>query len=159
PSAGESEPRTVCPDRGCHGFSVSPLLMADGQPIELLSTCAPLWHEAIHKRDESTAVCRLLNVDHLVDDDIFEALASFFREIGVQSYVAFARITASPFRFHPLHKDALHLSRDEWLPLRNKTGNGSFYLFSIPAGKNRLLCLVTGSGSNPQNQFAVLQLH
>lgn len=36
--------------------------------------------------------------------------------------------------------------------------NGSFYLFAIPSGDNRLFCFIARARGNPQNHFPVLQL-
>ena len=47
--------------------------MANWQPIELLPAYAPLWHESIHQGDEVGVVSRLQQVNHLVNDDVFEA--------------------------------------------------------------------------------------
>ena len=48
-------------------LSVSPLLMANGQLIQLLPADAPLWHESIHEGDEAGVVSRLQHVNHFVD--------------------------------------------------------------------------------------------
>jgi hypothetical protein len=59
--------------------------MANGQLIQLFSADPPLRNEAIHQGDEAGVVSRFQHVNHLVDDDVFEAFAWFLREIGVQS--------------------------------------------------------------------------
>lgn len=101
-------------------MSVRPLLMTDGQLIELLPAHAPLLHDSIHQRDEAGVVCRLQEVNHLVDDDVFEALGWLFCEIGVEADAVCIGVAAPPFRLHPLHKDALHLHTHYRLPLRQQ---------------------------------------
>ena len=59
--------------------------MANGQLIQLFLADPPLRNEAIHQGDEAGVVSRFQHVNHLVDDDVFEAFAWFLREIGVQS--------------------------------------------------------------------------
>jgi len=80
--------------------------MANGQLIQLFSADPPLRNEAIHQGDEAGVVSRFQHVNHLVDDDVFEAFAWFLREIGVQSDATCTGVAASPFRLHFLHKDA-----------------------------------------------------
>lgn len=77
-----------CPRMGSHGFSVTPLLMANGQPIQFVPAHAPMRYELIHEGDEVGIVSRLQHVNHFVDDDVFQAFAWFLREIGVQSDAA-----------------------------------------------------------------------
>lgn len=71
-----------------HKLSVTPLLMANGQPIQFLAATMPLWHESIHEGDEARVMGGLQDMDDFVDEDIFEAFAWFLREIGVQSDAA-----------------------------------------------------------------------
>lgn len=150
------EPLLACHEWRGHWLSVRPLLMANGQLIHLLPAAAPLRHESIHQCDEAGAMSRLQNVNHLVDDDIFEAFAWFLREIGVQPDAAPTRVAASPFRLHSLHEDPFHLYRHDRPPLRDKTRHGSLDLFSIPAGDGGMLRFVIRSRRNPRYHLAVL---
>ena len=70
------------------GLSVTPFFMANGQPIQFVPAHAPLWQQLVHNGDEVGIVGRLQHVNHLVDDDVFQAFAWFLREIGVQSDAA-----------------------------------------------------------------------
>ena len=65
--------------------SVVPALVPHRQAIEHVPVELPLGHESIHQRDEAGVVRRLQQVDHLVDDDVFEALARLLGEIGVEA--------------------------------------------------------------------------
>lgn len=62
---------------------VNPILMLHRQTVEYLPTMFPVGHELIHHRLKSGIVGRLVDMNHLVDDDVFEALARLSREIGV----------------------------------------------------------------------------
>lgn len=62
--------------------------MAHGQPIQFVPAHAPVRYELIHEGQEVGIVSRLQHVNHLVDDDVFQAFAWFLREIGVQSDAA-----------------------------------------------------------------------
>src|ERR1700693_3054154 len=102
-------------------MSVSPFLMANGQPIQCLPPATPMRHESIHQYNELRAMSRFKNVNHLMDNDIFEAFAWFLREICVQPDAASVRVAAPPFRLHLLYKDALHRYAHHGRPLRDKT--------------------------------------
>src|ERR1035437_5112455 len=92
-----------------------------------------------------------------MDDDVFEAFVWFLRKIGVQSNAASAKVAAAPFRFHLLHKDALHVHADYRLPLCDQIRHGSFDLFSIPPGDDGLLRIAVCSRASPQDHLAVPQ--
>jgi len=69
-------------------------------------------------------------VNHLVDDDVFEAFARFPRKICVQPDAPSIRIAASPFRLHPLYEDAFHLYGNDRRPVCDKPRDGSLDLLS-----------------------------
>ena len=53
------------------------------QAIESSSAFLPAGHEAIQKGAEAFVVGWFQQMDHFVDNDVFEALAGFFGEFGV----------------------------------------------------------------------------
>ena len=53
------------------------------QAIEGFSAFGPSWHEAIQKRAEAFVVGWFQQMEHFVDNDVFEALAGLFSEFGV----------------------------------------------------------------------------
>ena len=80
---------------------------------------SPLGHEEIHQCDEAAVVSRFQQVSHFMDDDVFEAFPWFLGQIGIEPD-ARGTTAATPFRFHPLHKEPLHLHAHERLPFRNQ---------------------------------------
>ncbi len=57
--------------------------MSYWQAVEGFSAFLPAWHEAIQKYAEAFVVGRLQQMEHFMDDDVFEALAGLFSEFGV----------------------------------------------------------------------------
>ena len=64
--------------------SVIPILMPHRQAVQRFPVELPLRHEAVHQRDEAGVVGRLQQVHHLVNDDVFEALARLLGQVGVE---------------------------------------------------------------------------
>src|SRR4051812_7038568 len=67
--------------------------------------------------DEAIAMRGLDEVNHLVNDDIFEQVLWFLHQLGVESNVTSPVVAASPFGFHPLQKVAANIDFELSLPL------------------------------------------
>lgn len=63
--------------------SILPRLMPDRQVVEPVTVKRPLGHEPIHQCDESLIVGWLQQVNHFMDDDIFEAFTRLLGQCGV----------------------------------------------------------------------------
>ena len=55
-------------------------------------------------------------VEHFVNDDVFEALAGFLGEVGVEANAVSTWGAAPPFRFHLLHIESRNLHADDRRP-------------------------------------------
>lgn len=64
-------------------FSLPPLLVPHRQTIQLIPVELPARHEAIHQADEAPVVGWFKKMRHFVDDDVFQAFAWLFGEVGV----------------------------------------------------------------------------
>src|SRR5690348_16725675 len=85
-------------------------------------------------------------MQHFVEDDVFEAFARLFSQIGVQTDAARGAVAAAPAGLHVLYKQALHSYPNEGFPLRNQTRCGSLNL----TGRNQsALCRKVGTVSRP----------
>ena len=73
--------------------SVGPWLVTYWQAVEDVTTELPLGHELIHQRHEAGVVGWLQQVDHLMDHDVFEALARLLGEVGVQTDTPLTRFS------------------------------------------------------------------
>ena len=96
--------------------------MPDGQAVDGLAVGLPLGHELVHERDEAGVVGRLQQVREFVDDDIFETLAGFLGEVGVEADAVGVRIAPTPLGFHALHEDAA--DHDAHLPAKARRAGG-----------------------------------
>jgi hypothetical protein len=59
--------------------------MPNGQAVEDLTMELPLGQETVHEGDETGVVLGFQEMNHLVDDDVFEAFTGFFGQIGVEA--------------------------------------------------------------------------
>ena len=69
-------------------------------PVQFLTVVLPEGHEAVHVGDEAVVVMSLEQVDHFVDDDVFEAVGGFFDEFEVEPDAAGSDVAGAPFCFH-----------------------------------------------------------
>ena len=102
------------------------------QAVEDVTTELPLGHELIHQRHEAGVVGWLQQVDHLMDHDVFEALAGFLGEVGVEADGAGVRVATAPLGFHALHEDATHLHAHQRFPFGDQRRRGCLELLPIP---------------------------
>lgn len=111
--------------------------MADGQLVEFLPDKTPLWQKHIHQGDEVRVVGRVAQLEHLMHDDIFQALQGLFRQFGVQADGEFFRVAASTASLHPLDVESIQRNPQSRLPDFEQWLDGVFQLFPIPAFKQR----------------------
>lgn len=71
--------------------SISPLFMAHRQLIELIPAQAPVRHVKIHQPLKTFIVRRLQQMERLMHNDVFKAVAGLLGQTGVQSDVATSR--------------------------------------------------------------------
>ena len=80
-------------------LSISPTLMPNWQAIESVPVELPFGHKAIHQGDEAAVVSGFQQVDHFMHDDVFQALARLFRQIGVEPDACGRRDCSFPIWF------------------------------------------------------------
>lgn len=71
-----------------------------GDLVEFCAGIAPGGIVLGHQREEALVVGRFEEVDHLMDDHIFEQIFGLLYRFGVQTDVARLVVAASPVRFH-----------------------------------------------------------
>jgi hypothetical protein len=52
--------------------SIAPALVPDGQALQGLAVGLPFGHELVHEGDEAGVVRGFKEMDHFVDDEVFE---------------------------------------------------------------------------------------
>ena len=77
---------------------------------------APVGHVLNHYGDEPLVMRWLQQVEHFVEQDVFQALARLFGEFGVEADVAGVVVAASPASFHVLYEDAVYVYAKNWFP-------------------------------------------
>jgi hypothetical protein len=131
-----------------------PMLMRQGISVEFIPMLPPLWDKHVHEVDKSVAVMTLNEVNHLMDDDIFEAMLWFSRELRVDANSAGARIAAPPLGLHLLHVKPVNHHAQYRCPSRKKGRYRRFDLFTIKLGNNGLLLIFTCSRAHSQEHLA-----
>ena len=81
---------------------------------------------------------RFQQVNHLVQDDIFEALFRLLGELGVQANGAGGRIAAAPLGLHLLYEEAADLDVKPWLPSLDQRWDRGLEHPAVPLGHDRL---------------------
>ena len=91
--------------------------MMHGQPVQHFPVKLPLRHELIRQSHEAAIVSGFEEMNHLMNNDVFEAFARFLCKFGVEPNALEVGVAASPFRFHLLHKEPFHFHADYRSPL------------------------------------------
>src|SRR3990167_9494787 len=133
--------------------------MPHRKTIQHIPIISPLRYKPVHERFEARIVPGFQQVEHLVHDDVFDALGWLPGQIRVEPDVFGDEVATSPPCFHPLHKEPLHLHPYERLPFGNQGRYGFFDLLSIPFIHDGSLFLLPSAGPNPKEHLAVLQFH
>ena len=76
--------------------------------------------KAIQMLEECFRVLSFNEMDHLMHDHIFEHVARFLHQLGVDPDRPALRVAASPFSLHPLQKVAANLDPNSGLPLADQ---------------------------------------
>lgn len=132
--------------------------MAGGQAVEEIAGLAPVGQGFVHKGDEPVIVSRLKQVKHLVDDDVFEALAGLLRQFGIETDALGSRAAAAPLSLHSLDEKALHLHLHAPLPKGDELWQGCFQLVSVPCLDDLSPLAGRQSGPHPEEQLALSRL-
>lgn len=80
--------------------SVSPRFMPDWQAVKTLPQMFPVGEMQVHQASEAGVVGGFLDVDHFVDDEIFQALGRFLGEVSVEPDCAGGVVATAPLCFH-----------------------------------------------------------
>lgn len=64
-------------------LSVLPMLVPNRETIKKALVVLPFGHEPIHQRLEPFAVSTLKEVDHLMNDDVLQALHRFANKVSI----------------------------------------------------------------------------
>jgi hypothetical protein len=115
----------------------------------------PAGHEEVHQGDEAGVVSGFDQVRHFVDDDVFEAFARFLGQVRIEPDGGGAGGAATPFGFHLLNEEALHVHGHERLPFRDQRGDRLFQLSAIPLVEDGRFLLLGGGRANLQDHAAV----
>lgn len=89
-------------ERGIHSFS--PRLRLQRQFIEFGTSLAPSRVMLAQDGQKPLAVRRLDEMDHFVNDDVFEQALRFRHELRIQPNMPGSVIAASPLGLHPLQE-------------------------------------------------------
>ena len=73
----------------------------------------------IHDGDEALIMTPFYNMGHLMNNDVFEALAGLLGELRVEADAPPPGGAAAPLRLHSLDKESADLDIHERLPLGN----------------------------------------
>src|SRR5271165_169929 len=127
-----------------------PTVRACRQRVEQASYAQPVGHKAIHDCDKLVAVGRFKQMNHLVQNDIFETLFGLLREFGIETYATGKRVAATPLSFHVLHVELPHGDVEPWFPRGNQRRNRSLEELAIPACEHRPSCRIVCARADTQ---------
>ena len=93
---------------------------------------APLGHKFVQIFYETIVVTAFQNVDHFVDNDVFEANFWLLRQFQIERYALGAGIATAPLCFHLSDLPARHFDTQCLLPFSYQWGDQRPELLSIP---------------------------
>jgi len=111
---------------------VPPILARQGSPIEFISIVLPLRKQLIHQRTEASIVMALQEMDHLVHDDILQALGRLLGQLGVEPNCPRRDIAAPPLGLHAPDVELLHFDAHHRLPLGQQRRDRLLDLLPVP---------------------------
>jgi hypothetical protein len=138
--------------------SISPRLMPNRQLVQFVLMKPPRRHELVHQTDEAVVVRGLQQMNHLVHDDILQTFRWLLGQIGIEPDALGRWTTATPFRLHPLHEEALHFHVHHRLPLRDQRRDGLFDRLAVPLFQKSLPLCLWGRRSHLEPDLVVIQL-
>lgn len=89
-----------------------------------------------------------MNVDHLVNDEIFETLWRFLSEVGIEPDRAGSVVAAAPLRFHSTDKKVSDLYVDNRFPFTDQRHGCDSKLIAVPGFEDQLTFGFVGAGTN-----------
>jgi hypothetical protein len=95
--------------------------------------------------EESLRVLGFNEMDHFMHDHIFEHVAWFLDQLGVDPDRPALRVAASPFGLHPLQKVAANLDTDSCFPLADQLGDCVVEQSQVPPVHNAGSLVLRGS--------------
>lgn len=133
--------------------------MPNWKPIEHLPAVLPIGHVLAHELLEAIVVRWFQDMDHLVHDDVFEALRRLAGQVGVQADRPGSVVAASPAGFHAADVEAGDFHADLGLPPRNQLLGSYFDEASVPLFQDFPAFGLIGRGADLHQQPAVPLLH
>ena len=95
-------PSGMCPTHSPQPASIPPLLVSEGRLVEPIPHGAPVGHVLVHQGDEAVVVVALEQVEHLVQDDVVEALGRFLDQLQIEPDAMGLGGAGAPLGLHPL---------------------------------------------------------
>lgn len=115
--------------------------MPDRQLIQLILIEPPFWHELIHQAYETGVMSRLQQMDHLMYDDVFEALRRLLGKLRIKPDTPGVRATAAHFVFIRCTKKRFTLTPITGSHFEIKAGTAS--LRASRYQDSRMFCFVS----------------
>ena len=131
--------------------------MPHREAIEGFLAVLPGGKVIIQQASEACVVAWFQDMDHLVDDEVLQALAGLTRQLAVEADGLPRGAAASPLGLHSLNEEPLHLHSDDWLPFCDQPGNSLLEAFAIPLLDDLSTTLKRCSLSMMQNHLLRLE--
>ena len=133
--------------------------MTDGEVVQDSAVVFPVGNELFEYGHEATVVGGFEEVNHFVDEDVFEAFAGFFREVSVEADGPGFGGATSPFCFHALDEKAIDFDAYKGLPFGEERWHGLFELVPIPSLHDGFFFLVCGAGADMEDHAFVSEVN
>lgn len=123
--------------------------MRERRCIEFVTEMPPVGKVVLNQRAEPFTMMTLKQVNHLVHDDVLEALLGPLGEFGIQADGAGSRVAAPPLGLHLLHKESFHCDFEPRLPRFDQPWNSGLQQLAVPAREDRFACRLVGAWPDP----------
>ena len=110
--------------------------MPNGKLVEGVQQVGPGGKMVIHEGVEALVVAGFEQVNHFVDDDVFETGWWFLGKFGVEADGVGGWGAATPFGFHVAHTEASDGDAQTRLPCGYEGRDGLFEQITIPGGQD-----------------------
>lgn len=108
-----------------------------------------------HKRFEAFVVRGLQQMDHFMDDDVFEAARGPFGKVGVEADGGFVVVATAPTGFHAAQIEFIDLDLHDFFPFFDKGCGSSTQFFTVEALHNLMSFCNGAAGANDENDAVV----